>query len=286
MINFKNPNLYFIISFMLFIAMILKIPVMPQQKNLFKFNKYIITVYGIVFGSSLFISICYLDKCNINFLKLIILFILACVLMILNCKECKSTYNYISLYIYLLPLLPLLFDCSKIGNILTAISIGAAIGRLGCISAGCCHGYFVNKNNPYAIIYPDPEQLVNKINKRNESYCFPSTLIEAIIQFFVAGLCLKYKQHTTTIFCISNILIVFLSTKLRKIYKINKHNRSGVNLAYLSLIFMTFYCFNNETIFLCDKPKKIKLWAIIISLIIIFIMSNDLNFNDFKNIHL
>lgn len=80
------------------------------------------------------------------------------------------------------------------------IPIGHAIGRIGCVMAGCCHG--MEYEGLFAIHYPhsvaglDPAQ----------GY-FPVQLLEALINVAVCFLLLKIRKKTTTI----NLLVTYLS---------------------------------------------------------------------------
>ncbi|MCL2078840.1 MAG: prolipoprotein diacylglyceryl transferase [Oscillospiraceae bacterium] len=59
---------------------------------------------------------------------------------------------YIVCKISCIPVIPI-FDAMA-----AAVPLGHAVGRLGCLFAGCCYGVHVSESHPFSIIYP-PESL-------------------------------------------------------------------------------------------------------------------------------
>ncbi len=270
----NENNIFFLISAVLFFGLITKINIMPSFRHIYKGGHFNMTVYGLVAGIAIFLTLNHLNKCKTNLIQLILVIVLFLFIMYNQCSQCHGEYHFVTVYQYLIPLLPLFFDCNQIQVIITSIAIGSAIGRLGCISAGCCNGPIVPKGAAFSMKYSDPEQLINKKLETKECYAKPTVILEAIIQFIIAGLCINYPQHASLIFSLSSVFLVKLTDTWRE------DDRNKAYLAYPSLIFIALYCLSKGPIkpIVCNKRPNYLVNATI-GLIIMWIYSNDVNLN-------
>jgi len=260
----------------------LKLHVMPPYRELIKKNAFFegspsFSVYGLTAGIASFIMLNSLNSCQTNPKMLLFTIIIFLGIMSKQCKECSSEYQFITVYQFFIPLLPLFFSCNQVNIIITAIAIGSAIGRLGCISAGCCNGK-IKTHGPYLMKYPDPEQMINKKNKTKECYAQPTILIEAAVQFLIAALCLLAPKYASFIFSISSILLI----RGTDIWRDKCGKRKNPSLAYIPLLFVSLYCISDKTIepIICQSdPNYIR--NFLISLIFSFVYSNDINIKHF-----
>ncbi len=74
------------------------------------------------------------------------------------------------------------------------IPIGHAIGRIGCVMAGCCRGF--EYNGVFALFYPGSEQ----------GY-FPVQITEAVINVIIAVILICYSKKERKVY---NILLLYL----------------------------------------------------------------------------
>ena len=52
----------------------------------------------------------------------------------------------------------------KLGDAVAApLALGEAIGRLGCLAAGCCWGVHAREGNPFAIVFTDPQAITPEL---------------------------------------------------------------------------------------------------------------------------
>lgn len=281
-----NHITYYIISIFLLISLLTNTYILPQKRYLINNDKYKISYYGIFVGISLFLFLNYIIKCNIEFTNLIIFFIVGLFFMYINCSTCNKSYQYIAFYKFFLPLMPLFFNCNNISSLLTSISIAAAIGRLGCISAGCCYGKILNKcqDSSFHLNYPDKNQIINIRNNNKNTCAFASTLIEAIIQFIIAGLCLQFPNKSVIIYCISNAFLVFLTSVIRSNESDTSDQRRSPKLTYVSFAILILYCGISNNLSKCNNNKYNYIYIILFALMIVFAVSNDINLNYFNNI--
>lgn len=225
------------------------------------------TSYGMFSALGVFVAMIMLSQCNITLLPLVFIAIAPIVLRFFLCHKCKNTYNVTIFYALVIPLVVLFFPCNELAVIAAALAIGTAIGRLGCISAGCCEGA-VTSCDHFHYNYEDPEQLVNTKANVNSTCCKPTVIYETIVQFIIAGLCLRFPAFAPMIFGIGTSALVFLSEFWR--------NRMDGRTTAIILLLLPLACFGKVQN-VCTGPNQPQIMkAIAVSLVVACVLSNDL----------
>lgn len=100
-------------------------------------------------------------------------------------------------YFYQWPLLPTL-------NVFAiSCALGHVVGRIGCFAHGCCTGAVSRDYHPYMIAYLHPQHKINRVQKTTHSYCYPSIVIEGILQILIAIACLWWSDRAISIWFIA-----------------------------------------------------------------------------------
>ena len=86
-------------------------------------------------------------------------------------------------------------------SIIPFLPIGHAIGRVGCVLAGCCNG--MEYNGPFAIYYPNSIAGLSA-----EQGYFPVQILEALINIFIAVFLIIYSKKEKPKY---NVLVLYLS---------------------------------------------------------------------------
>ena len=207
----KNWSLYVVLY--LLAALILNFSPLPQKRFLIKGSKFNLSSYGMIVGIATYVGFNQIKLCNLDWKKILLVCVLYLISLNIFCIECQSSYQYITVYQYLIPLILLFFDCNDTSKILKAILIATAIGRLGCIMAGCCYGPPIKNNDSlFSINYTDPDQIVNQQLGTLNIRCYPTIILECIVQFSMIWLASKYSNQTSTIFSIGSMLLVYMSS--------------------------------------------------------------------------
>lgn len=273
----KFSTLSFIFAFVIFLSIIFKKDIITPKRYLYKNNKLKITTYSFIAGFSSFLFLHFMNRCNLSTTKFMILFILFLAIVYIKCKECHKSYQIITVYQYFIPILILFNTCTDLKKLMGIIAFCSALGRLGCMSAGCCHGKIVDKEDFFCMKYPDPDQLINKKNNTKSCYAKPTIKIEALIQFVIAGLCFRFPDRSLEIYGILTAICVYLSTKWRN-EKRDKPELAYIGLALLPIL--SLFCSNSNNLMCNIKSSKNQLiFNILFSIMTILIYSNDIQFN-------
>lgn len=69
------------------------------------------------------------------------------------------------------------------------IALGHAVGRIGCLFGGCCHGGEVSADAPFTVryAYTDPDYIVGV---KEGTYYFPTQLCETLVLLVIFAVCL------------------------------------------------------------------------------------------------
>lgn len=183
---------------------------LPDRETMFGF-----TNYGLFCGLGVFLAGMLLTKCNVNFLFIAAIAVMPILLRYFFCnKRCSKTYNITLFYLFIIPVVLLLYPCQDIAVITTAIAIASAFGRIGCSCAGCCTGPVVSCEQ-FHYKHSDPKQIVNLRNKTTSTCSTPTLIGETIVQFLIVWLCLRYPEHAPKIFGIGTGILVLLTQSWR-----------------------------------------------------------------------
>lgn len=232
-----------------------------------------ITSYGLCAGLGVFTLCCILPYLSINLLWIIIGSILIGAIL---CKSCSETYTLAS-YLAIFPLLTLYFinDCQYIQYILIASCIAIAIGRVGCFFAGCCTGKLCSKKTPFSLTYKKGTVVVDKYCKK-EATVYPTIFLEIIINLIIAYV-VWVSKYGAVYFGILQSIFMVMTDKWRMV---SRMNLSYSILPIFSLLLFSFLIYKKcENI--SERPSielSFKPISLIFSLLIIIILSNDINF--------
>ena len=80
------------------------------------------------------------------------------------------------------------FD-TVVRTVVPFVPLGHAIGRVGCVLAGCCHGFAYE--GPFAIYYPD-----SVLGLSPEQGYFPVQILESVINVGLCCILLWYEKRT------------------------------------------------------------------------------------------
>lgn len=258
----------FIIAIILGLSLLTGVGVMPGKRFLYKdVGVGNISVYGVVVGLAFFVVLSMANFYEIDMMKLFVVVCLFFALTRFFCEKCGVEYRFISVYEYFVPLMVLFYACSDVQKIVLCMAVGSAIGRLGCISAGCCHGKIVEKNKLFAIYHGDAEQLINIKNGTKSCYAEPTVVVEAIIQFIIAGLCLVYPMYASKIFAVGSIGLLFY----RKRYR---HTPQKIWLGLLGLVGLFLMCGSGDVV---GGGGVNYLINVLVGVVMMMCFSNDIN---------
>ena len=268
-----KPVTYYTLSLLLLLSLVTNINPVPKRTML-ETEKINITTYGVAVSLSVFVLLSFLDKCNqSSLLFLVFVFLIYIPVQSAICEECRREYKMVAFYQYGIPLLLLFYRCPSLITILTGFAALSAIGRIGCIGAGCCAGRVTSKNDQFRIHYSDPEQIINKKRNVKESYCTPSILVEGIMQMMIVGLMLQYRKYAGMIYGVGTALSVYLSNKYR-----NQEGRDVNNIGIINLLLFAAVCPGTNKMLCNKKPNYIRNG--IIAGVIGLGASNDLNISN------
>ncbi len=230
------------------------------------------TNYGVFAGIGVFLAAMMITQCNLDFMLVALIVALPTILRYVACmqKECSSTYNVTLTYLLVVPLILILFPCRDVSVIVTALAIGTAFGRLGCASAGCCAGPATSCDG-FRYVYHDPEQGVNQNENEPETCRSPTVIIEAILQFVIAGLCIQFPQHAPLIFGVGTGLLVFATEFWR--------DRLDVRTTAAIILALPLFCGMGVGIkdTVCASPGQPKiLGSVLLAIIVAIVLSRDL----------
>lgn len=71
-----------------------------------------------------------------------------------------------------------------------ALSLGHAVGRIGCFFAGCCYGDFCPRDFPLGVVFPHTEHAIAPVGIP----LYPTQLFEAAGELLIFGLLLIYRK--------------------------------------------------------------------------------------------
>ncbi|MBU94819.1 MAG: hypothetical protein CL669_04420 [Balneola sp.] len=242
-------------------------------------TNYTVTPYGLCFGVGIFISSILIGHYTWQLLGLVVLSV---VLQSFLCDTCSYQYTYASI-LSALPILLLLLSsdpfgkssCSYLKTILIAISVGAAIGRIGCYVVGCCSGGECPTDYPLGLKYTD--SFINRKFNVPSITVYPSVLLEIILQSVIAFVVWK-SDYGIQLYGILNMLLLALTNTWRM------EKRMGGNeiISYGSLLLfsvLSYWKCGPTASKLKPQFKWIYLFA---SAVVTFITSNDINFSSKK----
>jgi len=192
------------------------------------------------------------------------------------CHNCHKVYSLAS-YLTIFPLLlVLILPCNNLKNVLVAISIAMAIGRFGCLCAGCCTGPI----SKYGITYTEG-YWINKHLKRKNITVSPTILLEILAQFIIAYI-VYYSNYGIILFGVLNSLLVVLTNKWRLAKRMGTD--SSNYLPIISLLVFSYIAYNKcQSIETIPLKFKFRLWKLLFALAIGLIYSNDITPTDIYN---
>ena len=85
-------------------------------------------------------------------------------------------------------------------SVVPVVPLGHAIGRIGCVMAGCCHGFAFN--GPFALYYPHSVSGLSP-----EQGYFPVQIVEAVVNMGICWFLLWYEKKSKRD---SDILFIYL----------------------------------------------------------------------------
>lgn len=231
-----------------------------------------ITPYGIFVGLAWLFFNSSIQNLDWKFIALVFITILVQSQL---CSTCHNQYTMASVLATFPLVLLFLYDCFSIKNILISFAIASAIGRIGCLYAGCCSGKPCNKSI-WSLHY-DKGYIVNNYLHKNNVDVYPSILLEIILQFIIGYLVYK-SDYGIQLYGILNLLLIWLTNKWRLQVRMN----STSYIPIIGLIIFTILSY-----FKC--PSKIpfsfkfsfKPYMYILSAFWTFIVSNNINIGTF-----
>jgi hypothetical protein len=237
------------------------------------------TLYGLFSSIAIFVGGCFIEK---NHIKLLILLLAVILIQSRLCRECDKVYSMAS-FMSVLPLMAsVFFNCNNLKEIIFAFAILAAIGRIGCYFAGCCHGQITDKKE-YTIEYKEDYLCNTKFNKK-VVHVQPTIFIEILSQFAIAFLVYQNK-YGVQLFGILSILLMFGTNKWREEKRMDNNKKRQFS-NYIPLIGLFLYTLISfiKCKAIDHKPKfRFKIIYVIISIIFGLIVSNDINIKDFND---
>ena len=203
-------------------------------------------------------------------IKIILVLIMTILIQSQLCHNCHKVYSMAS-YLTIFPLLLILIlPCNNLKNVLVAISIAMAIGRLGCLCAGCCTGSI----SKYGITYTEGN-CINKQLKRKNITVAPTILLEIIGQFIIAYL-VYYSNYGIILFGVLNAVLMLLTYRWRFIKRMSVN--SSNYLPIISLLVFSFIAYNKcQSVKTIPLKFKFRLWKLFLAIALGVIVSNDIN---------
>jgi hypothetical protein len=184
------------------------------------------------------------------------------------CSICSTSYSFAS-FLTIFPLLvSLFFDCNHIFKIILALALFAAIGRIGCLFAGCCTGK-VSEASPIALNYKN-DHVVNKTLNNSNVHVYPTILIEIISQFIIVYLVYRNK-FGVVLFGILNALLLWATSFWRLSDRLNNIYFPIVSMFVFSFIVYHKKCFNHPHLTFVLQPI-----GVIIAIVFGLMASNDI----------
>jgi prolipoprotein diacylglyceryltransferase len=237
-----------------------------------------ITPYGLIAGFSTLIFLGLVDiNNNKSFLKFALVIISSLILFTKICYKCDQTYNMVS-FMGVYPILVLLANnCQETYSVILAFSLFGAISRIGCLFAGCCTGK--ETNSSFSLKY-EGNYMVNKNTNKNTIRVKPTIILEILLQFLFAYITLKSK-NPLLFFGILNGFLIIASDFWRL-------GGRAIDKKIILISSFSLILFSVISVFKCEnfiKPKinfNLNIFKIIISIVIIIISSNDINFGKKK----
>lgn len=241
---------------------------LPGKRSLVGF-----TNYGILAGIGVFLAAKLVTRCDLDFMLIALIVVLPTILRWVACSQstCTATYNVTLTYALVIPLVLVFFPCKDVSVIMTALAIGTAFGRLGCACAGCCAGPQIDCEKRPQFVYHDPEQGINQENGQSQTCTMPTVIIEAILQFVIAGLCMHFPQYAPQIFGVGTGLLVFATESWRR--------RLNIRTTTLILFLLPLFCggFGSVTGPICQDPTKPKiLGSLVLAIAVALVLSRDI----------
>lgn len=231
-----------------------------------------ITIYGIIVAFSLITALSFVNNFVVkDYFLLFIIFLISIYSQNIWCKDCLKSYSLAS-HLTIIPILiSIFFNCNNIHIIIFAFSILCAIGRIGCLFAGCCTGQITNSSN-FAINYTK-DYVINKQTNKSNVYVYPTIFIEIISQFIIAYLVYYHKFGVILYGVLNAILLIFTS-----FWRNKKRMNNNIVLPVISLLLFSYIiyekkCYNNSQLYLKFIIKPI---SIIFGIILGLIVSNDI----------
>jgi len=230
------------------------------------------TLYGIISAFSLIIGLSFINNLLVKeYLFLFTIFIISIFCQNIWCKDCLNSYSLAS-HLTIIPILiSLFFNCSNIHKIIFAFSITCAIGRIGCLFAGCCTGKITNSSN-FTINYKKDYVINKSVNKENV-YVYPTIFIEIVSQFIIAYLVYYHKFGVILYGILNAILLIFTSFWRHKQRLNNNIYLPVISLLLFSYIAYEKKCYNKSQTYITFTIKPI---IVIFGIIIGLMVSNDI----------
>jgi len=237
----------------------------------------IITPYGLIAGFAAFIGASLIDLKDIV-VALVITFLINPYI----CDKCDGTFS-LSSFIGIFPIVILLLqirlenntlifnDCNLLKNIMIAMSLAIAIGRIGCYFAGCCTGKPCNSSFPLSIQYIKGSVIVDKYHNK-DVHVYPTVLLEVVLQFML--FCAVFvSDYGLQIFGVGQAFILYLTNTWR--YQQRPNSFSSMIALFLFSALTYFNCGKvKSNYYLNFKPNTI---AILFSIVTAFVLSNDVH---------
>ena len=227
-----------------------------------------VTPYGLIAGISSLIA---LSIMNIN-LKLVVILIVSGIISTQICGYCDVTFNMVS-FMGIFPIILLLFNnCKETYNTILALSLGAALSRIGCIFAGCCTGK--ETKSKLSMKY-EGDYVVNKNTNKPIIRVTPTIFIEIFFQFLFIYIILKSKTPLV-FFGFLNAALIIASDYWRL-------GGRAIDENIVTISSTTLILFSIISFFKCQKIAKSKInlkfniYNLIFAVLVIIISSNNIN---------
>ena len=96
------------------------------------------------------------------------------------------------------------------------VALGHGIGRFGCIGHGCCTGRDRGRPGPWVVLYPDPNQRINRVLGTDHSYCFPTVVMEILGQTLILLMIGFFLERGISIWMIGYGTLRMLTQSVRR----------------------------------------------------------------------
>lgn len=201
-----------------------------------------ITSYGVCFGMGLLVTLCIIGNCT---WKLLATIAAGMTIQSLLCDDCWNNFTLASV-IGTIPLLLVLIlrDCSYLKRVLFAMAGGAAIGRVGCLLAGCCSGEETEPNDFMSLTYTN--SWINKRLSKTRVSVKPTVVLEIVLQFLMAWAVWR-SEYGVALYGVLNLILMYMSNT----WRLTKRMGGKAWLTYLSLA-----VFSVLALLRCGKVKN------------------------------